>query len=237
MGFGDFLFGSEGSPGEAGLLYAKDYGDYAGIRADLIDYAQGIMAGKEPEFFNTYIPQIERHQEQALNRYYLGDPGYRSSSAMNLAAQTGAITGVGPKATVAQQGRVANELAAKKAAAQNAMNKYRLNWMGQGQWNAQNNLLQLPQGQRAFPYQIQPQSGSPGFLQQALGAMTGIGIGNMMGGKSFFGGADGGADGGGLFPSTTTATTGNTDLGYGGWGASPGSGVASGAGRGFPTFN
>lgn len=180
MGLGDFLFGSEGTPGEHGIDYLKldEYDDYPGIREDLNQYYGGILEGKEPGFFEDYIPGIQKQEEQALDRYYLGDPGDRGNSAMGLAGQIGAQTGVGPKATFAQQGKVGNELAAKKTAARAAWDKYRVGWMGDAQFQATAGLQNQPRTPSfvASGYNIDPGAGSEGFLQGAAKAWAGGGF-------------------------------------------------------------
>jgi hypothetical protein len=182
---GSMFGGSKGSSGSHGIdvAYIDEYEDYPAIRQNLIDYYTGIMQGQEPEFFQRYLPGIESEMEQSLNRYYLGDAGDRSSSAMGLAGQVGAATGVGPKATFAQQGKVANELAAKKAAAKAAMQQYRMNWMGQGQNMAQAGLSALPRAQThyAAPYNVAPGQSSPGMLQGLFSEFGSNFLGNAMG--------------------------------------------------------
>jgi hypothetical protein len=177
--------GGGGSGGEHGIdtVYLDDYDDYADLRKNLISYYQNVMQGQEPDFFQRYLPGIEGEMESSLNRFYLGDQGDRSSSAMGLAGQIGAATGVGPKATFAQQGKVANELAAKKAAAKAAMQEYRMNWMGQGQWQAGEGLQGLPQGQRTFsaPYSVAPQE-SGGGLMDLVGTFGGKMLDGWLGG-------------------------------------------------------
>lgn len=209
-GIGDFFFGSEGTPGEHGIdiSYIDEYDDYAGIRGDLIDYYSGILQGREPQFFQEYLPQIEQQQEQALNRYYLGDPGNRQTSAMGLAGQTGSMAGVGPKGTVAQQGKVNYELQAKKAAAKAAMNKYRADWMGQAQFKSTEGLQRLPRNPayESASYQIQPQAGTEGFLSKFAGTV----------GSQFAGGVmDNAFSEGGWFGGLGKNATGNTNLGGG----------------------
>jgi hypothetical protein len=180
MGFMDFFMGSEGTPGEHGIdvFYPEEYDDYADIRKDLVNYYGGVMQGQEPAFFQSYLPGIEQQQEEALNRYYLGDPGYRGTSAMGLAEQRGAKLGVGPKATAAMGQKVDFELAAKKAAAKAAMDKYRLNWMGNAQWKATEGLQGLPRTPEYYAsgYEIQPGQGSQGLLQGAANAWAGSGF-------------------------------------------------------------
>lgn len=186
MGFGDFFLGSEGTAGEHGIdtTYYDDYADYQGIRGSVNDYWSGIMQGEEPEWMRKYLPSVLQEQYADLNRTYLGDPGDRGNSAMGIAEQVGAQTGIGPKSTVAQTGKVNYELAAKKAAANAAMQKYRATFMGNAanQGASPQGLMGLPQGQRVFSsgYNIQPQAGTEGFLSKAGGAVA-QGAGMAMG--------------------------------------------------------
>lgn len=181
MGFSDFFLGSQGTPGEHGIDYAADYEDYQGIRDSLNNYWQGLLGGQEPSWLTNYSNQILESQLAGLNRDYYGDPGNRSGSAFGNAMEVGAQTGVGPKAATANANKVNWDLMAKKAAAREAMNKYRMSWMGGAVNQAGSNMLGLPQGQRAFQYNVQPTAGTPGFLQYAAQGL-GQGIGGALGG-------------------------------------------------------
>ena len=232
MGFGDFLFGSEGTPGEHGIdvAYIDDYGDYAGMRQQMGDYYSGIMQGEEPAWMKNYLPGIEQAQNQALDRAYLGEGNNMSNSAMSLAGASGAATGVGPKATMAYQGKVGQDLAAKKAEAKMQMDQLRANWMGNNSMAAAQGMNAMPQGQRysAQGYNIQPGAGSEGFLSKAAGmAMSSMmpgmggmgGLGGMMGGGGAGGGGGGFMSGGnnpgtfGWFNQNTSSNRGG-NLGY-----------------------
>lgn len=222
-GISDALFGSKGSPGQHGIdiVYPDEYDDYLGLRSNLINYYQGILQGQEPAFFSSYLPRIEEQQEQALNRYYLGEGAHRGSSAMGLAEQIGASKGIGAPATVSAQNRVANELSAKKAAARAAMDKYRLNWMGNAQNMAQQGLQNLPRAKDYYAsgYNIQPTQGGPGFLQGALEAWGGAGFPGMGSLGKMFGGGGGGGSFGNPITDPGFIGMGSTDVGgsyYGG---------------------
>ena len=195
MGFMDMFMGSPGTPGEHGIdvAYIDEYDDYAGIRSNLIDYYTGIMQGQEPSYMQNYLPQIEKQQEQEYNRMYLGDPGQRQTSAFGQAAQTGAMTGVGPKATVSNQGQVGNELAAKKAAAKAAMAKYKMDWMGGAQWNATQGMASLPRNPtyEAFGWQTPGTPGSEGFLSKMASMAGGQIMDNFIGDFGTRGGGGG----------------------------------------------
>jgi len=230
MGFGDFLFGSEGTPGEHGIdvAYIDDYGDYAGMRQQMGDYYSGIMQGEEPAWMKNYLPGIEQAQNQALDRAYLGEGNNMSNSAMSLAGASGAATGVGPKATMAYQGKVGQDLAAKKAEAKMQMDQLRANWMGNNSMAAAQGMNAMPQGQRysAQGYNIQPGAGSEGFLSKAAGMAMSAGMnamfpgsGALMGGMGGAGGA-GGAGGGGFGGLSSFFGGGGTAVnpGYGGYG-------------------
>ena len=184
----DFFMGTEGTPGEHGIdvAYIDDYADYQGIRNQLKDYWQGLMSFQEPEMFQRYTDRILDNQYSNLDRIYLGDPGNRSQSAMGLAAQAGAMTGVGPKATLANTQKVNYELAAKKAAAQQAIDNYRMRWMGDSANQAAMGMAKLPQGQRFYAegYNIQPTAGTPGFLSKAADAALSAGMAYATGGMS-----------------------------------------------------
>ena len=182
----DFLFGGKGQAGEAGLLSERlaGYGDEEALRMKVNDYWSSIMQGDQPDWMKRYLPQIQQESDQAINREYLGEGNRRSNSAMGLAGQIGAQTGVGPKATIAQQGKVNYELQAKKAAAKAAMDKYRMNFMGQNAMTAPQGMALLPQGQRTFSsaYNVAPTQGSQGFLKEAFGQVMNAGLSAATGG-------------------------------------------------------
>jgi len=204
MGIGEFFFGSEGQPGEHGIdtYIHPEYDDYQGIRNQMRDYYSGVLQGQVPEQFSNYLDTALQGDEAAFDRYYLGDPGNRSNSRMGLAGQIGAQTGAGPKATFAQQGKVGDELAAKKAAARSMMSKYKADWLGKGQWQATQGLRNMRRGPEVTTsgYQINPTAGSPGFLQnfaKGVGSGLGGGIGGIA--SSWIGdflGGGGGVQGG-----------------------------------------
>jgi len=174
MGFmGDFFMGTEGTPGEHGIdvAYLDDYGDYEGMRDQMNDYWSGAMNFQESDAMKNFSSGILDEQYGALDRNYLGDPGNRGNSAMGLAGQIGAQAGLGPKATVAQQGKVNYELQAKKAAAKAAMDKYRMEYMGQSAMRAPEGMSRLPQGQKTATssYNVAPTEGQPGWLKEQFG--------------------------------------------------------------------
>jgi hypothetical protein len=174
MGFGDFLFGSEGTPGEHGIdtVYYDDYDDYAGIRKSMVDYWSGIMAGQEPEWLTRYSDQLLRGQLRDINRDYLGVEGDRTDSALGLGAQIDASMGTGKATNI---NRTVQDMMAKRQAARQASASYRQSYMGNAANVAGKNLLGLPQGQRAYSsgYNIQPTAGTEGFLSKAGGAALG----------------------------------------------------------------
>ena len=179
-GFSDFFMGSS-TPGEHGIdvAYIDDYADYPGVRNQMKDYWGKKMSYEESPEMKRMYGGILDEQYADLDRTYLGDPGYRGNSAFGIAAQTGAMTGVGPKATSAMTSKVSYELAAKKAKAKAMMDQWRLNYMGTSANEAARGMLQLPQGQRyaSAAYNIQPTS-TPGFLSHvAKGAGTAMGAG------------------------------------------------------------
>ena len=194
MGFGDFFLGSEGTPGEHGIdvAYIDEYDDAAAMRNNLVNYWQNMMSGNAqlPQGLQDYSNQILDYQMSNLNRSYMGDPGNRSGSAFGRAMEMGAQTGIGDKATMAQGQKVNYELEAKKAAAREAMNKYRMSWLGGQAANAPGQMQQLYMGARnptyaASAYNIQPQAGTEGFLSKAGGALAtaaGTALGGPIGG-------------------------------------------------------
>jgi hypothetical protein len=190
-GFGDFMMGTEGTPGEHGIdvAYIDDYEDYQGYRDVVGGWTKGVLSGaKEGQgaFMNEYLPGIQKQQEEAIQRYYMGEGNNRSNSVMGLAGQTGAATGVGPKATMAYQGKVGQDMGAKLTESKAAIDRYKANWMGEANFKSLDTINDMKQGQRyhAAAYNIEPTAGTEGFLSKAVSGLAGAGLSVATGGMS-----------------------------------------------------
>ena len=165
---GEYFMGTEGTPGEHGIdtAYFDDYGDYQGMRDQMNDYWTGAMNFEESPGMKAYSEGILENDYASLDREYMGDPGDRSGSMFGNAMEAGSISGLGGERNTGEFNKVNYELQAKKAAAKAAMNKYRMDYMGEAAMRAPEGMAKLPQGQRGemFPYKVDPVAGETGWL-------------------------------------------------------------------------
>jgi len=167
------------------VAYIDDYADYAGIRDAIRNSQIGALQGDIPEWYGNYSDALQGYGEQDINRYYLGEPGYASNSALGLAQQADAVmgTGRGSASQTARTKGAISDMAAKKAALSQMFLGNKLNFATTNYQNAPGNLLGLPQGQRyyAAPWSTQGDAGSPSFFEAmapAVGSMIGSTIGS-----------------------------------------------------------
>jgi hypothetical protein len=168
-----FWTGTEGTPGAHGTdtAYLDDYKDYKGIRDQQIDYWGGAMNWDESEASKNFASSILENDYSQLEAEYLGQPGNRGNSYMGLAEQMDAQGGVDKSFSNSRD--ASQQLMLKKQAARAAMNKYRMEYMGESAMRAPEGMNDMAQGPRgeAFPWQTDAVPGQQGFLQKSAGKL------------------------------------------------------------------
>ena len=140
------------------------------------DYAQSVFGGPAGPTadWNQYEPLLRKKQEQLLYERMYGSPGMQGPGTMQNVMSTGAITGVGPKATMAGMQKAMYDYNQSGAAIDEMMAR-----MGYGsKENALNRAagMSLPthvQGQVVGGYPAQAQQDYIGPAMSALGGAIG----------------------------------------------------------------
>jgi len=190
-GFMDMLFGSS-SPGEHGIdtVYHPDYQNFLQGQQAVTDANINALQGNAAAPWEDQYAQLQQMGEEDLNRYYLGNPGDASNSALGLAQQQDAIkgTGRGSATQSVNTNKAINEMAAKKAALSQMFAKNKLDFGQQAYLGASDALNQLTQGPRqtSVGYSFNPQASDGGLVGNLLGGPAGGAL--MSKGLSMLGG-------------------------------------------------
>jgi len=129
-----------------------------------------IKRGEEAPWMKKYFPQIEQQLKTANRQTYFGMPGNRSESIMGGAAQLGAMTGVGPKATTAYGRKFLQDYSNREAAIDSQLAQMRLSSMETAAYEYPRMAASMPQGPQSQPIQYQePQR--PDYVGSAISSI------------------------------------------------------------------
>jgi hypothetical protein len=134
---------------------------------------QNLQEGKPPPYLQRYLPEIEADLQRGLKRTYLGRPGERSNSQVGIAQQTGAITGVGPKATQANVDKVMKDYAEKQQSIDAYINSIIVDTMRRDAVAFPQISSQQPIGPASTLVQPQQIPQRPDYIGQSLNAIAG----------------------------------------------------------------
>ena len=131
-----------------------------------------IRRGEEAPWMQKYFPQIEKQLKTANRQTYFGMPGNRSESVLGGAAQLGAMTGVGPKATNAYGRKFLQDYSNREAAIDAQLAQMRLSSMEQAAYQYPQLSNQMAAGPQSQPIQYQePQR--PDYIGSAISSIGG----------------------------------------------------------------
>lgn len=151
-----------------------------------------MQRGENPAWWDRARPVLQQGLERGASEAYLGRPGQRTG-ALQIAQETGALTGLGPRGTFAQTSKVGQDYANRL----NQINEY-LTGLGvdiqrEGEGRYLGTSLGIPQGPPSQVVQYAPtqSQGKKNIWGDLIGAFAGQ-AGNIPWG-SLFGGGGGGA--------------------------------------------
>lgn len=190
MGFSDFLFGSKGTPSTVQTITSPTFSFNEPAREAssnfLVSQLESVGRGELPQFFQNQIPLLRRGLDRGLNQSFFGLPGRRNEGSVSQALSAGALTGLGPRAGIAnvnkqlqnftQQSQQIDEFIAAQGV--NVANQVAQNFPGQ--------INAAPQGPPSQSFVVPGQAATSGFLSDTLGTALGTfasgGLSSLAGG-------------------------------------------------------
>jgi hypothetical protein len=147
--------------------------------------------GRLPGFFEAQRPLLERGFQRGLSRSFFGLPGRRSEGALSQAVSLGALTGVGPRASVKLGERQLQNFTQQSQAIDEFIAKQGVDIARETALNAPRSLGALPLGpsSTAVPFQTPGRQGlnlGDDFLSTVGGGLSDVfgSIGNKIFGQN-----------------------------------------------------
>lgn len=210
--------GKKGTPGGTQINVAPQY-SFTEPRMNLVsdfisDQFRSIGEGNFPKYFENARPKIQANLERGLDRTFFGRPGNRTGIYSQKRA-SGAAMGMGPKATLALEGRVDDEFIDRERQIDEFIEQAGLNTTNQLLPSLIQGSNQMPKGPDAFmanyagsaPQQspmltaFSQLAGSPAFQGLMSKGISGIGGMFQQGGGGGFKGGFYDSTGGGFTPT------------------------------------
>jgi hypothetical protein len=206
MGFSDFLFGSEGTPSTVQTVTQPTFGFNEPAREAssnfLVEQLQSVGRGELPSFFQNQIPMLRRGLDRGLRQSFFGLPGRRGEGTVSQALSAGALTGLGPRAGIANVNKQLQNFTNQSQAIDEFIASQGVNVANQVAQNFPGVINAAPQGPPSQSFMVPGQAGTQGFLGPALGTALGAFIGGpggaALGSKIFGGGGQPGFSGGNI---------------------------------------
>lgn len=139
--------------------------------------------GKSPAWWESALPQLREGMSRGNYESTYGRPGERTGT-MQTATEAGALTGIGPKSTMAFTGKASKDYADREKSIDEYLTAQGVNVMQRSEEGALSGLANVPRGPETAYSPFSGVSGQQPAWMNQLGELAGTLAGNLFGNQN-----------------------------------------------------